>query len=77
MATERERESVHLLRSILVTAPVFHFDTSELNADAPSNTAERVQQRKEKTNPPQTTKKSTGSNTQTTKITTRVRIVIR
>jgi len=33
-ATQREGESVHLLCSIVVTAPVFHFDTSWLNANA-------------------------------------------
>jgi hypothetical protein len=33
-ATQREGESVHLLLSIVVTAPVFHFDTSWLNSNA-------------------------------------------
>jgi hypothetical protein len=42
----REGERIHLLPYILVTAPVFHFDTSWLNTDADENTAkERVQQR--------------------------------
>ena len=48
-----EREIIHLLFSIVVTAPVLHFDKSELNADAEANTAkERVEQRKRK-NPPE------------------------
>ena len=41
VATEIVRESTctHLLLCIIVTAPVFHLDTSELNLDAPLNTA--------------------------------------
>ena len=38
VATERDRRE-YLLASIVVTAPVFHLDTSELNADASRNTA--------------------------------------
>ena len=53
-----ERERVHLLLLIVVTAPVFHFDTSWLNTDAPRNTArEQGATKKRKTNPPQTTTK--------------------
>jgi len=48
----REREGLHLLRDIVVTAPVFHFETSWSNTDARSNTEkERVQQER-KNNPP-------------------------
>ena len=56
----REGERVHLLPSIFVTAPVFHFDTSRLNTDAPQNTAREWKKgatKKTKTNPPQTTNK--------------------
>ena len=62
MATARER--VHLLRSIVVTAPIFHLDTSELlKAVALRNTAKRECHRESKTNPPQTaTKKSNVKN---------------
>ena len=47
VATERRRESacVHLLPSILVTAPVFHLDTSWLNTDAVWNTAMKGERR--------------------------------
>jgi hypothetical protein len=39
---------LHLLLPIYFTAPVFHFDTSALNADAPENTArEDAQQERE------------------------------
>ena len=52
VATERERgerrERVHLLPCILVTAPVSHLDTSELNASALINTARREGCNKEK-----------------------------
>jgi len=34
-------ERVHLLFLIFVTAPVFQLNTSELNTDAPANTARR------------------------------------
>ena len=61
VATEstRERECVHLLYAIVVTAPVFQLDTSELNPDAPQNTARkrRVQQRKERPHPPRNQQK--------------------
>ena len=49
-------EWVHLLNSILVTAPVFHFDTSWLNACAPKNTA-REDATKWKTDQPTTNNK--------------------
>ena len=61
---EGEREREHLLPCIVVTEPVFHFDTSWLNADASRNTARRKkQQRKErpKPKPPPTTKTTTTS----------------
>jgi hypothetical protein len=47
----RKGEKVHLLPYILVTAPVFHFDTSWLNVNTFQNTARkerRVQQKEEK-----------------------------
>jgi len=53
----REGERVHLLRSIVVTAPVFHLDTSWLNLNALTNTAREGATKKRKTNPPQSTKK--------------------
>ena len=55
MATERGRERVHLLCNIVITAPVFHLDTSELNAAAPENTARREKgatKKRERPNPP-------------------------
>jgi len=56
VATERKRERVHLLFCIVVTAPVFQVDTSELNADADINTAKREKgaTKKRKTNPSHT-----------------------
>ena len=59
----REGESVHLLYAIFVTAPVFHLDTFELNADAKLNTAGEGATKKRKTNPPQTTKRYRFKNT--------------
>ena len=49
----REEERVHLLSPIFVTAPVFHLDTSWLNADADWNTARREKgaTKKRKTKP--------------------------
>ena len=44
----KKGERLHLLLSIFVTAPVFHFDTSELNADASSNTAREGATKKER-----------------------------
>ena len=64
---QRRRERVHLLSSIVVTAPVFHFDTSWLNANASLNTARRVQQRKDQPNPPQTMNKVPFQTTNKTK----------
>ena len=60
---QREGEGVHLLLAIFVTAPVFQFDTSELNAAALLNTARREKgaTKKRKTNPPQTQQKGTVS----------------
>ena len=52
----RERERWHLLYAIVVTAPVFHLDTSELNLDAPANTA-REGATKEKKDKPTTNHK--------------------
>ena len=72
----RWNSRVHLLPSIYFTAPVFHLDTSWLNARAWWNTAREGATKKRKTNPPQTTTKSTVSKIQN-KRTKRVRIVIR
>ena len=69
------RERVHLLWFIVVTAPVFHFDTSWLNADAKTNTA-REGATKEKKDQPTTIKKGPFQ-THKNKSTKRVRIVIR
>ena len=44
----REKERVHLLYAIFVTAPVFHLDTSWLNADALRNTAREGATKKRK-----------------------------
>ena len=59
----REGERVHLQPYIVVTAPVFHFDTSWLNADADSNTARREKGAtgKRKTNPTTQTTTTTKS----------------
>jgi len=51
----REGERVHLLFSIVFTAPVFHFDTSELNTDIDWNTSRGWATQIIKNNPPQTT----------------------
>ena len=63
---QTQRERVHLLHDISVTAPVFHFDTSWLNAAALRNTARREKgatKKRERTNPTtQTTNKSPVSN---------------
>ena len=58
-------ERVHLLYCISVTAPVFHFDTSELNTDKPSNTAREGATKKKKDQPTTNNKKGTVSKTQT------------
>ena len=47
----REGERVHLLQYIDVTAPVFHFDTFWLNADASLNTARSSGSTKKKKRP--------------------------
>ena len=66
---EGERERVHLLAYIFVTAPVFQLDTSELNADAPRNTARRekgaTKKRKSKPTTQTTTKRSRFKHTNT------------
>jgi hypothetical protein len=75
----REEER-HLLLCIFVTTPVFHLDTSELNADAVLNTTKKRVQNKEKGDEDQPTKnnqKDTDSNTQQQQKTKRVRSVIR
>ena len=53
----KEGEKVHLLEAIIVTAPVFHLDTSWLNLVADINTAREGATKNRKTNPPQRTKK--------------------
>jgi hypothetical protein len=74
----REGERVHLLFDIYVTAPVLHFDTSELNAPASLNTARREKgaTKKRKTKPTtQTTTEGTVSNHKQKETVTRVRLV--
>jgi hypothetical protein len=61
---ERERERVHLLAYILFTAPVFHLDTSELNAVAIQNTAREGATKKRKDQPTINHKQGTVSTTQ-------------
>ena len=53
-----QRERVHLLLFIFVTAPVFHLDTSLLNADAPQNTAREGATKKRKDQPTTNNNKS-------------------
>ena len=61
----REGERVHLLAVISVTAPVFHFETSQLNADAEVNTAIRESATKKRKDKPTTNNnKGTVSSTQ-------------
>ena len=74
---ERERERVHLLCNRFLTAPVLHLDTSELNAFAEENTAREGATKKRKTNPPQTATEEYRFKNTKTKITKRVRSVIR
>ena len=52
-----ERGGVYLLPCILVTAPVFHLDTSELNAYARKNTAREGATKKRKDQPTTNNKK--------------------
>ena len=42
----KNTERAHLLLAVFNTALIFHFDMSELNADAKENTAREVKERK-------------------------------
>ena len=72
---QREGERVHLLLCIVVTFPVFHLDTSELNADAEANTAREGATKKKKDQPSTNNKKESRFKNINTKITKRVRSV--
>jgi len=72
-----ERERVHLLAYIDVTAPVFHFDTSWLNFFAPRNTAREDATKNRKDQPTTNNKKEYRFKNTKSKLIKRVRIVIR
>ena len=64
MAQRAERERVHLLYNIVVTAPVSHLDTSELNTEAYQTTTREGATKKKKDQPHHKQQKVPFSNTQ-------------